>query len=470
MADDNSLTGRMRRYAQVSTAMGGLAARLAGERYLGLNLDRGRHAAELKAVLGGIKGPLMKVAQLLATIPDALPKEYVQELVQLQANAPAMGWPFVRRRMAGELGADWRSRFRDFDRTAARAASLGQVHRATALDGTLLACKLQYPEMASAVEADLRQLKLAMSLYERYDRAVTTAEIHAEIADRLREELDYEREAAHMLLYGEILRGEPGVAVPVPIPDLSTGRLLTMTWLEGAPILDIAKAPPDERNAIALRMFRIWYVPFYYYGVIHGDPHLGNYTVAPGHTVNLLDFGCIRVFRASFVRGVIDLYHALQRGDRDLAVHAYQSWGFGNLSNEVIDVLNRWALFVYGPLLEDRTRLIQEKASGVYGATVAESVHRDIRRLGGVRPPGEFVFMDRAAIGLGSVFLHLKAEINWYRLFHELIDDFDEAALAARQQAALEEAGVPERARPPAGQARGLEAHRKRRASSLRSR
>jgi len=422
--------------------MGGLAARLAGERYLGLNLDRGRHAAELKTVLGGIKGPLMKVAQLLATIPDALPKEYVQELVQLQANAPAMGWPFVRRRMAGELGADWQSRFRHFEKTAARAASLGQVHRATAPDGTPLACKLQYPGMASAVEADLHQLKLAMSLYERYDRAVTTAEIHAEISDRLREELDYEREAAHMRLYGKILRGESGVAVPVPIPELSTGRLLSMTWLEGTPILDVAKAPLAERNEISLRMFRIWYVPFYFYGVIHGDPHLGNYTVAPDRTVNLLDFGCIRVFRASFVRGVIDLYHALQRGDRDLAVHAYESWGFGNLSREIIDVLNRWALFVYGPLLEDRTRLIQEKAGGVYGAAVAESVHRDIRRLGGVRPPREFVFMDRAAIGLGSVFLHLKAEINWYRLFHELIDDFDETALAARQAASLTAAGV----------------------------
>src|ERR1700751_3683371 len=132
VADDNSLTGRARRYAQVSTAMGGLAARLAGERYLGLSLDRGRHAAELKAVLGGIKGPLMKVAQLLATIPDALPKEYVEELVQLQANAPAMGWPFVRRRMAGELGPAWLGRFGEFDKTAVRAASLGQVHRATA--------------------------------------------------------------------------------------------------------------------------------------------------------------------------------------------------------------------------------------------------------------------------------------------------------------------------------------------------
>ena len=443
MSDDDSFSGRVRRYAQVSTAIGGLAARLAGERYLGLTVDRGRHAAELKAALGGIKGPLMKVAQLLATIPEALPKEYVEELVQLQANAPAMGWPFVKRRMAGELGTDWQRRFRVFDRTAARAASLGQVHRAEALDGTVLACKLQYPDMASAVEADLRQLKIAMGLYERYDRAVTTAEIHAEIADRLREELDYQREAAHMRLYGEILRDEPGIAVPQPIPELSTRRLLTMTWLDGAPILDTAEAPIARRNQVALRMFRVWYVPFYRYGVIHGDPHLGNYTVAPGTSLNLLDFGCVRVFSAPFVRGVIDLYHALERDDRDLAVHAYRSWGFGNLSTEMIEVLNRWARFVYGPLLDDRARLIQEKSNGVDGASVVESVHRDVRRLGGVRPPREFVFMDRAAVGLGSVFMHLKAEINWHRLFHELIEDFDETALAARQHGALSSAGVP---------------------------
>ena len=156
----------------------------------------------------------------------------------MQANAPAMGWPFVRRRMAGELGPDWQSRFKSFEREAARAASLGQVHRAVALDGTPLACKLQYPEMGSAVEADLRQLRLAMGLYERYDRTVSTAEIHAEIADRLREELDYEREAAHMRLYGEILADEPGVAVPRPIAELSTRRLLDD---------DLARRAPDPR-------------------------------------------------------------------------------------------------------------------------------------------------------------------------------------------------------------------------------
>ena len=448
MSDEDSFTGRVRRYARVGSAMGGLAARLAGERYLGIAVDRERHAADLKAALGGIKGPLMKVAQLLATIPEALPEEYVRELIQLQANAPAMGWAFVRRRMLGELGPDWQGRFASFEREAARAASLGQVHRAIARDGTPLACKLQYPDMASAVEADLRQLKLAMSLYERYDRAVSTAAIHAEIADRLREELDYAREAAHMRLYREILKDEPGVAVPRPIEDLSTRRLLTMTWLDGGPILDVAAASQARRNETALRMFRIWYVPFYFYGVIHGDPHLGNYTVAQDRTVNLLDFGCVRVFPASFVKGVIDLYHALERDDRELAVHAYQSWGFGELSHEMIEVLNRWALFVYGPLLDDRARMIQERQRGGSGdgRGVVDSVHRDLRRLGGITPPRAFVFMDRAAIGLGSVFLHLRAKINWHRLFHELIDDFDENILAERQRAALARAGVP----PPA--------------------
>ncbi|HTZ35386.1 MAG TPA: AarF/ABC1/UbiB kinase family protein [Stellaceae bacterium] len=444
MTDDNTFAGRVRRYAQVGGAVGGLAARLAGERYLGIGIDRQRHAADLKAALGGIKGPLMKVAQLLATIPDALPEEYVRELIQLQSNAPAMGRPFVRRRMMGELGPGWEKRFASFDQDAARAASLGQVHRAVALDGQPLACKLQYPEMAAAVEADLRQLRLAMGLYERYDRAVATAEIHAEIAARLREELDYEREAAHMRLYREILKDEAGVAVPEPVAALSTRRLLTMSWLDGRPILDVAKdAPLEARNAMALRMFRLWYVPFYFYGVIHGDPHLGNYTVAEDGTVNLLDFGCIRVFPASFVKGVIDLYQALERDDEALAVAAYRSWGFGALSREMIAVLNRWARFVYGPLLDDRIRPIQERRATPEGPRLVDSVHQDIRRLGGIAPPRAFVFMDRAAIGLGSVFWHLQAEINWHRVFHQLIDDFAESRLARRQAAALQRAGVP---------------------------
>jgi predicted unusual protein kinase regulating ubiquinone biosynthesis (AarF/ABC1/UbiB family) len=441
-SEDNRLGGRIRRYARVGTAVGGLAARVVGERYLGLKLDRGQHAAELRAALGGLKGPLMKVAQIMATIPGGLPKEYMQELAQLQANAPSMGWPFVKRRMAAELGPDWQKRFKTFEHQAAHAASLGQVHRAVSHDGRDLACKLQYPDMLSAVEADLGQLKLIFSIYERYDRSISTREIHPEIAARLREELDYEREAKHMALYRLMLKDEANVQVPAVEPKLSTKRLLTMNWLSGEPLLSFIVTHPEleVRNQVALNMFRAWYVPFYYYGVIHGDPHLGNYTVRPDASINLLDFGCVRVFHASFVKGVIDLYHALQNGDRDLAVHAYESWGFKGLNREVIDVLNRWARFVYGPLMEDRERRIQDSKSGVYGREVAEGVHAELRRLGPITPPREFVFMDRAAIGLGSVFLHLKAEINWYRLFHELIEGFDVKLLEKRQAKALKAA------------------------------
>ncbi|MCC2665371.1 MAG: hypothetical protein K0S35_3293 [Geminicoccaceae bacterium] len=414
---ENTLGGRVRRYAQVSGTMGGLAARLAGARFLGISIDRASHAEELRAALGGLKGPLMKVAQLLATIPEALPKEYAAELAQLQSQAPPMGRPFVRRRMAAELGPGWRDRFADFELDAAAAASLGQVHRATALDGRRLACKLQYPSIESAVEADLAQLRLVFGIYRRYDGSINPEQIYDELAERLREELDYRREARHMALYRQMLRDETGVRVPDVLPELSSGRLLTMTWLDGRPLLELVGAPQEERNRLAYNMFRAWYVPFYDYAVIHGDPHLGNYTARPDLTINLIDFGCIRVFRPTLVQGVIDLYWALVRGDMDLAVHAYETWGFADLRKEVIDTLNLWAAFVYAPLMEDRPRLIEETNSGAQGRTVAFNVQRRLREIGGVTPPREFVLMDRAAIGLGSVFMHLQAEVNWHQLF-----------------------------------------------------
>ena len=173
-------SGRLRRYAKVTSAMGGLAARLAGEKYLGIKINREQHASDLRAALGGLKGPLMKVAQILATIPDALPKEYVNELSHLQADAPSMGWLFVKRRMKAELGDDWQEKFEEFEKQASAAASLGQVHFAESKNGKQLACKLQYPDMGSAVEADLKQLKLIFSLYEKYDSAISTKSIHEE--------------------------------------------------------------------------------------------------------------------------------------------------------------------------------------------------------------------------------------------------------------------------------------------------
>ena len=449
MADkeENSLTGRVRRYAKVGRAMSGVAARMAGSRYLGMKFDRASNAAELKAALGGLKGPLMKAAQLMATIPDALPPEYATELAQLQANAPAMGWAFVKRRMATELGPDWQAKFQKFDKEASFAASLGQVHHAILpanhpLGGREVAAKLQYPDMASALEADLDQLKVVFAIGQRFDPAIKTDEIQAEIRTRLREELDYRREAKHVALYRHMLREEPNVHVPQTVPDYSTDRLLTMSWLAGEPLLNWKGRSQEERDALAINMFRAWYVPFYFYGVIHGDPHLGNYSVRPDGAVNLMDFGCVRVFPPRFVRGSIELYRALLSDDLDRAVGAYEDWGFTGLSRDMIAVLNRWAAFLYGPLMDDRPRRLTEGLAEGHGRDMAQNVFGELRRLGGVRPPREFVFMDRAAIGLGAVFIHLRASINWHRLFESLIDNFDVDALAARQQAALAQAGL----------------------------
>ncbi len=444
--DGSTIFGEMRRMVRTSGAVGGIAARVAGQRFLGLRTDRTAHAEDLKQILGGLKGPMMKVAQFLSTVPDALPEEYAQQLATLQANAPPMGWPFVRRRMASELGPDWERRFKAFGREAAAAASLGQVHRATLPDGVEVACKLQYPDMASVVEADLKQLRIAMQLYRRMDSSLDNEEVFQELRDRLREELDYLREAAHQRLYGIMLDGVPGVRVPQPVEGLCTKRLLTMTWLDGLGIqawLD-TDPPQEERNACAEALFRAWYVPFYRYGVIHGDPHLGNYQIHPDrHGINLLDFGTIRVFKPHFVAAVIHLYEAVRDGDEEKARAAYESWGFRNLSRETGAVLTEWARFLYEPLIEDRVRPIQESGDPLYGRKIAEKVHQGLKQTGGVRIPREFPLMDRAAIGLGSVFLRLRARINWHRLFQDLIADYSEAGLTARQADALARAKVP---------------------------
>lgn len=442
MADEDGFGSRARRFARTTRAVGGLAAKVAGERYLGVNINRDKHAGDLRAALGGLKGPLMKVAQILATIPDALPKEYAEELRQLQADAPSMGPPFVRRRLAGELGPEWRQSFAEFDLKAAHAASLGQVHRAKTLDGQDVAVKLQYPDMKAAVEADLKQLQLIIAVYRRYDSAINPDNIQLEIAERLREELDYRLEAQNMALYRYMLRDEPGVQVPDSLPDLSTNRLITMNWLTGRNLTELDDAPVDVRNQVAANMFRAWYVPFYEYGVIHGDPHFGNYSVADDNSMNLLDFGCIRIFPPTFVLGVIELYEALRTEDRDRAAAAYAIWGFTDLTNEALDILNIWANFIYAPLLEDKVRRIQDAETGHYGAEVANKVHQELKRIGGVTPPREFVLMDRAAIGLGSVFMRLKAELNWAEMFRDLTKDFDVAVLTKRQAAALKEAGL----------------------------
>ena len=446
-SEANRFSARAARYARVGANVGGVAARIAGTKLFGLEGRNATNAEALAKALGGLKGPLMKVAQLVATIPDVVPPEYAAELQKLQSEAPPMGAAFVKRRMQAELGANWRERFREFELKPAAAASLGQVHRATSLDGAPLACKLQYPDMESAVEADIAQLEILFGLHRRMGAVIDTSEIAKEISARVREELDYRREAKHAALYQNMLAETPEVRVPGVVAELSTRRLLTMHWLDGDKILAHKQASQEVRDRISTAMFRAWWRPFSHHGVIHGDPHLGNYTVfsegGEPQGINLLDYGCIRIFPPSFVGGVVDLYRGLQQGDEARVVHAYEVWGFKGLTKELIDTLNIWARFIYGPLLEDRPRRIAEGVSPAeYGRKQAFQVHSALKARGPVTVPREFVFMDRAAIGLGGVFLHLDAELNFHRLFEQEIEDFSVARVAGAQAAALSAAGL----------------------------
>ena len=362
--------------------------------------------------------------------------------MHLQSNAPRMGGGFVRRRMKGELGPTWQSHFLDFNKEADAAASLGQVHKATLLNGTQVACKLQYPDMQSTVEADMAQFKLALAAFNQFSKAIDTEYVVSEVKERLLEELDYKQEAKHIALYDHIFHDHPEVQMPSVIEPLSTSRLLTMSWMGGHQLLDLEKASEEKRHLVAKNLFKAWYLPLYHYGIIHGDPHMGNYFFQEDGTVSLLDFGCVRVFPSPFIEGSINLYHGLEKQDDSMCVHAYEQLGFQSITKDLLSVLNIWADYIYGPLLDDRVRPIEDTYSSKKGQKVASHIYGELNKIGGVKPPKEFVFMDRAAIGLGAVFMRLRAHHNWHQMFHDLIEGFNKETLEQKQKAALQQAGI----------------------------
>ncbi len=413
----------LKRLFDVGTTLTGIGMRVGAQEYLGLNIDEAAYAQKLRQSFGGLKGPFMKMAQFLATVPDALPPEFAAEFMTLQSNAPSMGESFVRRRMVGELGHNWRDLFQDFNLKASHAASLGQIHKATSFQGETLAVKLQYPDMETVVGTDLKQLNMVLGIYQSFNKSIDTQDIATEIHDRLYEELDYILEAKNLEQFRSIFLNQfDFVIVPKIYPELSTKRLLTMEWIEGRPALDYISHPSDVRNELGRKLFLAWYWPLYRFNVLHGDPHPGNYLILEDGRICLLDFGCVRRFDQPFLQAVIDLYIALRDNKPDLAVDAYKRWGFKNISNELIDVLNQWAKLLYDPLLENKIRPIQDTNGGKKGWETARNVHKRLHELGGIKPPREFVFMDRAAVGIGSILMRIGAEQNWHKLFEEIID------------------------------------------------
>jgi predicted unusual protein kinase regulating ubiquinone biosynthesis (AarF/ABC1/UbiB family) len=440
--DDGSIAGRWARQGRISLLLGRMAARLAQERYLGGEESRQAFARELREALGGLRGAPAKLAQFVATVPGLLPPEYMAELAHLQAGAPPMGWPMVQRRMNAELGRNWQHHFARFDHQSSAAASLGQVHKARAHDGRELACKLQYPGIESAVDADMRQLRVLLGLFAQYDKAISTENVYDELKARMAEELDYRLEARRIHLFGELLADHAGAHVPEVLLDLCTDRLLTMTWQEGQALEPFLTDHPDRRNTLGESLFRLWYTPFFRYGVLHADPHPGNYSVRPDGSINLVDYGSVRIFTPEQIDGVVGLYYAMRDDDVERAAVAYRQWGFENLNKEMIEVLNIWAKFIFAPALEDKTQTLHEQQNHNYGIETAQKVWGELRRVGGIKVPRPFVLMDRVSIVLTGVFLTIDAALNWHRMMEELAEQFDRDRLEREQPDLLSRHGL----------------------------
>lgn len=455
--DRDRLVTRLGRYARLTGGLAGAALKSAARAATGGQVAGGALGRDLRALLGGLHGPIMKVGQFAAMMAEVLPPELSAELAQLQSNAPPMSASFVRRRMAAELGPDWRVKFETFDMEPVAAASLGQVHRATLADGRALACKLQYPAMDSAMAADMAQLSRALSLQRRFEPSMDTQEIERELRAGLSEELDYEREAAYARLFKTMLAQETAIRVPDIVAALSTRRLLTMTWLDGRRLDDVLTAPQDERDRLGALLARAWWVPLLTFGVVHGDPHLGNYSIDAKGGLNLFDFGCVRILPPSFVAGLLDLLAALAAQDNSATARALERMGFGVTTVEQAQALAPLLRLAHEPLLDDRMRPIAEGGGGAdYLMKIAREKRERFKLAGIVRPPRAFVFHQRAMLGLGAALLKLGARTNWHRLFLDIAGRFDVEKLARRQQDALAVAGAPLTGSAPEHPSRGI--------------
>lgn len=366
-------------------------------------------------MLSHLKGPVVKIAQTLATIPDALPESLAHELITLQTHAKEMPPEKVNRILTCEWGAKWKEKFHSFDLNAFAAASLGQVHKAILHTGEVVACKIQYPHIKMYIDYDLNYFAKILSWYQKFDNRLDPTYIMAEIKEHLYLETNYIHEM------NMIKRFSGYGCVPRAYEDLSTERILVMEFMKANSFLKEAqKYNQIDKNNIAKNLFTMWYTPFFREGLLHTDAHPGNYLLSKDKTIEWLDFGSVRCFDTSFICGVKELYLALLNNNREQKMEAFKLWGFKPISFQIEEAITLWAKLIFDPILEDKIRPIQPNFSAKTGWEAAKQVYKTLKgeRL---TPPKTFIFMDRVAVTLGGVMMKLYAENNWHQIYAEIL-------------------------------------------------
>ena len=393
-----------------------------------------KNAEHLFAVLGELKGGAMKLGQALSVYESMIPAEfaepYQQALTRLQAQGPAMPVERVHRVLDEQLGRAWRRHFREFDDVPAAAASIGQVHRGIWNDGRDVAVKVQYPGADVALQVDLKQLERFSRLLTLVVPGLDARSLIREVRERMLEELDYHSEAEHQRRFAAVFADDPHVRVPAVLA--SAPKVIISEWLDGPPLSQLIRQTPRtpadqlERDRIARIVVELLFCSPARTGLLHADPHPGNFLLLADGRVGVIDFGSVAVLPDGTppILGRIVRYAADRQGEDMLALLRAERFVTGDVSAD--DVL-RWLGALADPLRTDEFHFTREWMSrqGVRVANPTSNAYRQTGRA--LNLPAEYMLVARVTGGWMNILAQLDCRVQARAIAEQWLPGFAES-------------------------------------------
>jgi predicted unusual protein kinase regulating ubiquinone biosynthesis (AarF/ABC1/UbiB family) len=390
-----------------------------------------RTAEQLFSVLGELKGGAMKFGQMLSLMESAMPEEfaapYRATLTKLQDSAPPMPASTVHTILSRELGARWRARFEEFDDLPAAAASIGQVHQGILKDGRKVAVKLQYPGAAEALRADLRQLGRVARTFGSWVPGLDIKPLIAELQERIGEELDYDREAQAQQQYADAFKDHPEFVVPRVIKH--SPKVIVSEWIEGRPLSGvITGGTKSERDDVGLKYVRFMFTGPKLAGLLHSDPHPGNFRVMPDGRLGVVDFGLCARLPDGLPPAIGRLMRISLTGDGEAVVEGLRAEGFIKPRMEIdpqqlIDYLAPFAEPARTETFQFSRAWMREQANRT-GDLRSPNASLALR----LNMPPSYLLIHRVWIGGMAVLSQLEAEAPFRGVLEELLPGFADEA------------------------------------------
>jgi predicted unusual protein kinase regulating ubiquinone biosynthesis (AarF/ABC1/UbiB family) len=431
-------TSRVVRSATIGRLAAGQAVKQFGTR--AANLARGDEASEaalgrrqvetaeqIVAVLGTMKGAAMKLGQVMSfldvgLVPEEYREEFQRKLAQLRDAAPTVSFQEMRKVIEAEFDDPLSEVFADFDREPIAAASIGQVYRARLRDGRDVAVKVQYPGVASAVRADMKNLGMIMRLLSRMAPGLDVHEIAEEIRLRIDEELDYELEAANQRAMARIFRGHPFVFVPEVVGSLSRERVMVSEFVTGTGFEELKRADAATRNRIAEIVFRFYFGCMYRHHQFSGDPHPGNFMLLEDGRVAFLDFGLYKRLPARLAEYELQTARLGIRGDGEALIEHLHAGGFLPEPDRYgpEQILRQFHDVTWWYTRDATVELTPEIATQVV-IDMSDPRSRHYAQMRHENLPPDHLFGRRTETLTLAVMSQLRASGNWHRIAREWI-------------------------------------------------